>query len=74
MRLIRQTVNCQTDYHLFRSMSHGLSEQRFQSFEDVEKWVKEWIKSEDEAFYRYGVRLLSEIWGKVMTNEHQYFD
>ncbi|KIH58803.1 hypothetical protein ANCDUO_10982 [Ancylostoma duodenale] len=41
-------------------MSHRLSEQRFQSFEDVEKWVKEWIESEEEAFYRHGVRLLGK--------------
>ncbi|KIH43944.1 hypothetical protein ANCDUO_26043 [Ancylostoma duodenale] len=73
MRLIRQTVSCQTII-FFRSMSHGLSEQRFQSFEDVEKWVKEWIELEDEAFYRYGFRLLSEICGKVMANDGQHID
>ncbi|KIH63587.1 hypothetical protein ANCDUO_06110 [Ancylostoma duodenale] len=53
-----------SDYQLLRSMSHRLFEQGFQSFEDVEKWVKEWIESEDEVFYRCSVRLLPERWGK----------
>ncbi|KIH49874.1 hypothetical protein ANCDUO_20050 [Ancylostoma duodenale] len=50
------------------------SEQRFQSFEDVEKWVKEWIKSENEASYRYDVCPLPKRWGKVVVNDGQYFD
>ncbi|KIH66882.1 hypothetical protein ANCDUO_02787 [Ancylostoma duodenale] len=61
-------------YHLFRSMAHGLPEQLFQSLEDVEKWVKEWIELEDEALQRHGIHILSEIWGKVMANDGQYFD
>ena len=28
-----------SDYHLFRSMTHGLSEQRFHSYEDTKKWI-----------------------------------
>ncbi|KIH66458.1 hypothetical protein ANCDUO_03213 [Ancylostoma duodenale] len=52
------TTYAPSDYHLFRSISHGLLEQRFQSYEDVEKWVKERIESENEAFYRCGGRLL----------------
>lgn len=28
-----------SDYYLFQSMVHGLSEQRFHSFEEIEKWV-----------------------------------
>ncbi|KIH59289.1 hypothetical protein ANCDUO_10483, partial [Ancylostoma duodenale] len=61
-----------SDYHLFRSISHRLSEQRFQSFEDVEKWVKKWIESDEEAFYHCGVRLLPERWGKILANDGQY--
>ncbi|UYV79827.1 hypothetical protein LAZ67_18000844 [Cordylochernes scorpioides] len=32
-----------SDYHLFRSMSHGLGEQRFQNREEAENWIDEWI-------------------------------
>jgi len=28
-----------SDYHLFRSMQHGLSEQHFNSYEQVKKWI-----------------------------------
>ncbi|GBP98027.1 Mariner Mos1 transposase [Eumeta japonica] len=28
-----------SDYHLFRAMAHGLSEQQFISYEDTENWV-----------------------------------
>ncbi|KIH43683.1 hypothetical protein ANCDUO_26306 [Ancylostoma duodenale] len=58
MRIIRQTMPRQTTICFGRS--HWLSEQRFESFEDVEKWVKEWIESEDEDFYICGVRLRPE--------------
>ncbi|KAG5318989.1 MOS1T transposase, partial [Pseudoatta argentina] len=33
-----------SDYYLFRSMTHGLSEQRFHSYKDTKKWVDSWIK------------------------------
>ncbi|GBN75686.1 Mariner Mos1 transposase [Araneus ventricosus] len=35
------------DYHLFLSMSHGLSGQRFHSYEDTKIWVNPSIFSED---------------------------
>jgi len=30
-----------SDYHLFASMGHALTEQRFGSYEDVKKWLDE---------------------------------
>lgn len=39
-----------SDYHLFRSMAHGLSEQRFTSYEDTKNWVDLWIASKDFFF------------------------
>ena len=29
-----------SDYYLFRSMAHGLANQQFRSYEDVEKWLQ----------------------------------
>ncbi|GBP37932.1 Mariner Mos1 transposase [Eumeta japonica] len=34
-----------SDYHLFRSMAHGLTDQKFTSYEDYQKWVDLWISS-----------------------------
>lgn len=62
-----------SDYHLFRSMAHGLSEQRFTSYEDTKNWVDLWIASKDEEFFRRGIRMLPERWGKVMANDGKYF-
>lgn len=63
-----------SDYHLFRSMSHGLSEEHFTSYEDCKKWVDSWIASKDDSFFRRGIRMLPERWGKVVANDGQYFE
>lgn len=63
-----------SDYHLFRSMAHGLSEQRFTSYEDTKNWVDLWIASKDEEFFRRGIRMLPERWGKVVANDGKYFE
>jgi len=42
-----------SDYHLFRSMQHfRLLEQHFNSYEQVKKWIDDWLTSKDEQFYR----------------------
>lgn len=63
-----------SDYHLFRSMAHGLAEQHFQSYEDAKKWVDDWIASKDASFFRAGIRDLPERWAKVVANDGQYFE
>jgi len=40
-----------SDYHLFRSMTYGLSEQHFTSYEDIKNCINDWIASKDEAFF-----------------------
>ena len=62
-----------SDYYLFRLMSHALAEERFQSFEDIKKWVDSWIASKDEEFFRNGIRELPEKWRKVIASDGQYF-
>ncbi|GBP85704.1 Mariner Mos1 transposase [Eumeta japonica] len=49
-----------SDYHLFRSMAHALSEQRFTSCEGTKNWVDSWIASKDKEFFRLGIRALPE--------------
>ncbi|UYV77499.1 hypothetical protein LAZ67_15001302 [Cordylochernes scorpioides] len=45
-----------SDYHMFRSMTHGLAEQHFTSYEEAKNWVDIWIASKDEDFFRHGIR------------------
>ncbi|KAG5322299.1 MOS1T transposase, partial [Pseudoatta argentina] len=40
-----------SDFHLFRSMAHGLADRRFHSYEEAQKWIDSWIASKD--FFPY---------------------
>lgn len=62
-----------SDYHLFRSMAHALTTQRFTSYEDTKNWVDSWIASKDKEFFRRGIRMLPERWEKVVASDGQYF-
>ncbi|GFU61703.1 mariner Mos1 transposase [Trichonephila clavipes] len=46
-----------SDYHLFRSMAHGLADQHFRSYEEVKNWIDSWITSKDESFSNAGFGL-----------------
>ncbi|GBP89712.1 Mariner Mos1 transposase [Eumeta japonica] len=61
-----------SDYHLFRSMAHGLTDQKFTSYEDCQKWVDLWISSKDKEFFQRGIRLLPERWQKVVESDRKY--
>ena len=63
-----------SDYHLFRSMTHGLSEKCFTSYEDTKKWVDSWIAAKGESLFRRGIRMLPERWEKVVASEGKYFE
>ncbi|GBP91855.1 Mariner Mos1 transposase [Eumeta japonica] len=41
-----------SNYHLFRLMTHALSEHRFTSYVDTKNWVDSWIASKDKEFFR----------------------
>ncbi|CAK9812396.1 Mariner Mos1 transposase [Anthophora quadrimaculata] len=63
-----------SDYYLFRSMTHGLAEQHFTSYEDTKKWVDSWIASKDLLFFQRGIQMLPERWEKVVASDGQYFN
>ncbi|EGI68513.1 Mariner Mos1 transposase, partial [Acromyrmex echinatior] len=63
-----------SDYHLFRSMAHSLSEQHFTSYEDIKNWIDNWIASKDEAFFQRGIRMLSERWEKIVASMDNIFN
>lgn len=62
-----------SDYHLFRSMTHGLADQHFTSYEEAKNWIDSWIASKDEEFFKRGIRILPDRWSKVVVNNGQYF-
>ena len=63
-----------SNYYLLRSMAHGLADQQFRSYEDIEKWFDSWIASKDEQFYNNGIRALPKRWAKVVAYDGQYFE
>jgi [histone H3]-lysine36 N-dimethyltransferase SETMAR len=62
-----------SDYHLFRSMAHGLAEQRFQNRKEVQKWLDEWIASKPTDFFYSGIHKLPNLWENVVFNDGNYF-
>lgn len=62
-----------SDYHLFRSMAHGLAEQHFRELQEVEKWLKEWIASKPQKFFYDGIHKLPSLWESVVINDGNYF-
>ncbi|KAG5318967.1 MOS1T transposase, partial [Pseudoatta argentina] len=62
-----------SDFHLFRSMAHGLADRRFHSYEEAQKWIDSWIASKDLSFFRRGIHVLPERWEKVVSSDGQYF-
>jgi len=54
-----------SDYHLFASMGHALTQQYFTSYEDVRKWLNDWFGSKKQQ--------LSNRWKKCIATDGQYF-
>ncbi|GFT00900.1 mariner Mos1 transposase [Trichonephila clavipes] len=57
-----------SDYHSFRSMAHGLTDQHFRSYEEVINWIDSWITSKGDQFFQRVIRTLPEGWEKVVEN------
>ena len=63
-----------SDYHLFASMGHSLAEQRFDNFEEVEKWLVEWFALKETKFFWNGIHDLPGRWAKCVESNGQYFE
>ncbi|KYM96591.1 Kelch-like protein 26 [Cyphomyrmex costatus] len=49
-RIVGSHFQQESDYHLFRSMTHALAEKRCNSYEDIEKWISDWVVFESKKF------------------------
>ena len=54
-----------SDYYSFRLMAHGLADQQFRLYEDIEKWLDSWIASKDKHFYRLVKFNSKSIWRSI---------
>jgi histone-lysine N-methyltransferase SETMAR len=63
-----------SDYHLFRSLEHFLSEQRFRNIEHLRRELTTWFASKGREFYARGIDLLPERWQNTVNFNGEYFD
>lgn len=63
-----------SDYHLFRSMQNDLAGHRFQTTEEIENWLDDWIGKKDKHFFWNGIHNLRDRWAKVVASDGQYFE
>jgi len=54
-------------------MIHALAERHFDSYEDVRKWLDEFVSKNEEFFWR-GIHKLPERWEKCIVSEDKYFE
>ena len=63
-----------SDYYLFRSMQHDLTDQHFRNFDEVKNWTDLLIATKPAEFFRKGICELPEKWGKCVASDGQYFE
>ena len=57
------------DYNLF-----ALAEQSFGSYEDVKKWLDEWLAAKEEDFHWRGIYKFPARWKKYITSNGAHFE
>jgi hypothetical protein len=55
-------------------MGHALAEQHFSNFEEVGKWLNEWIATKEKQFFRQGIHNSPERWAKCVKVDGQNFE
>ena len=63
-----------SNYHLFRSLQHSMSQQSFKNDEEVRKSIDFFISSKEESFFCKGIHKLREKWAKVINSNGDYFE
>jgi len=63
-----------SDFHLFRSMAHGLAKQQFKTYEEVKIWLDSWFSSKEEKFFWDGIHNLPKRWEKCVASDGAYFE
>lgn len=61
-----------SDYHLFRSLQHYLSEKVFCNEEDIKTHISSFIGSKTPDFFKRGIENLTKRWKAVIENEGDY--
>ena len=63
-----------SDYYLFASMGHALSDQHLTFYENVRKCLDDWFASKERQFFWRGIHQLPDRWEKCIASDGQYFE
>ena len=63
-----------SDFYLFRSMSNKLNNEqlKFKSENEAKKFVDDFFKAKNAAFYDRGIRKLPSLWSKCIEAKGNY--
>jgi [histone H3]-lysine36 N-dimethyltransferase SETMAR len=61
-----------SDYHLFQSLQHFLSDKNFKNKEEIQTAIFGFFNSKPKSFYRKGIEILQQRWERVIENDGEY--
>jgi [histone H3]-lysine36 N-dimethyltransferase SETMAR len=61
-----------SDYHLFRSMQHFLSDKVFSNIDDIRISLSKFFASKQTSFYKEGIENLMRRWTAIRDNSGDY--
>ncbi|KAF6198043.1 hypothetical protein GE061_007789 [Apolygus lucorum] len=62
------------DYHMFGPLKEALGGERFQTDEEVETFVCNWLRTRPSTFFKTGIEKLPNRWEKCITLEGDYVE
>lgn len=67
-------VSLPTDFHLFRSLQHFLSDNKFEILDAIQNAISSYFAQKPIDFYQSGIENLHTRWQKVVDNESDYIN
>ena len=61
------------DFHIFGDLKKDIRGRRFHSDEEVQEWVRLWIRQRPTSFYKTGIDRLVSQWDKCINTSGNYF-
>lgn len=61
-----------SDYHLFRSLQDNLDGKRFETVDDVQKYLVDFFAHQSQGFYGRGIMALPDRWQQIVDLDGQY--
>ena len=62
------------DFHLFGPLKEALGGQHFENDNEVEQFVRNWLKTRPQNYYQEGIQKLPTRWEKCINVEGDYIE